>query len=88
MATMNVTLPVEMLDFVENEVSSGEYASSSDVIGEALLLLRHEKAQQAEKLLLLRGEISVGLDAAAEGRFSERSVGSIRDEVLRAAPRR
>jgi antitoxin ParD1/3/4 len=85
MVTMNVTLPIEMLDFVENEVSSGQYATSSEVIGDALRLLRHEKTQQAEKLAVLHGEIRAGMDAAAEGRFSERSVSEIRDEVLRNA---
>jgi antitoxin ParD1/3/4 len=88
MATMNVTLPVEMLDFVENEVLSGEYASSSEVVDEALRLLRHEKAQQAEKLAVLREEIRAGMDAAAAGRYSERSVGEIRDEILGASARR
>jgi len=33
-----------MVEFVEREVSLGEYGSSSEVVREALRLLRHEKA--------------------------------------------
>ena len=60
MATMNVSLPVEMVDFVENEVSEGGYASSSEVVRDALRLLQHDKALEREKLAILRREISGG----------------------------
>ncbi|MGX9177750.1 ribbon-helix-helix domain-containing protein [Mesorhizobium sp. BHbdii] len=43
MATMNISLPSDMVEFVEHEVSQGGYASSSEVVKEALRLLRHEK---------------------------------------------
>lgn len=88
MATMNVSLPSDMVEFVEHEVSQGGYGSSSEVVGEALRLLRHEKAQQAEKLAILRREISTGVEAADAGRFSKKSVGDILDEVMLEAPRR
>ena len=86
MATMNVSLPTEMVDFVEHEVSDGGYGSSSEVVREALRLLRHEKAQQAEKLAILRREIGIGVEAAREQRFSTKSVTNILDEVLGEAP--
>ena len=85
MATMNVSLPGDMLDFVENEVSAGGYASSSEVVREALRLLRHEKAQEAEKLAVLRREIRLGLDAVEAGHLSDKSVGDILEDVLREA---
>lgn len=86
MATMNVSLPSDMLDFVEREVSTGEYGSSSEVVREALRLLRHEKAQQAERTAILRREIAIGVEAAEAGRFSERTVADILEEVMRDAP--
>lgn len=85
MATMNVSLPGDMVDFVENEVSSGGYASSSEVVREALRLLRHEKAQEAEKLAVLRREIRLGMDAVEAGRLSDKSVSDILEDVLREA---
>lgn len=85
MATMNVSLPGDMVDFVENEVSSGGYASSSEVVREALRLLRHEKAQEAEKLAVLRREIRLGMDAVEAGHLSDKSVSDILEDVLREA---
>lgn len=85
MATINVSLPGDMVDFVESEVSSGGYASSSEVVREALRLLRHEKAQEAEKLAVLRREIRLGMDAVEAGKFSDKSVGEILEEVIREA---
>ena len=70
MATMNISLPEEMVDFVEGEVGSGGYTSSSEVVREALRLLQHDKALEREKLAILRREISIGQEAAASGRFS------------------
>jgi antitoxin ParD1/3/4 len=82
MATMNISLPNDMVDFVENEVERGGYSSSSEVVREALRLLQHDKAQQREKLTILRREINIGIEAAAAGRFSKKSVSDIVDEVL------
>ena len=81
MATMNISLPEEMVDFVEGEVGSGGYASSSEVVREALRLLQHDKALEREKLAILRREISIGQEAAATGRFSRKTVSEIADEV-------
>ncbi len=88
MATMNVSLPSEMVAFVEHEVAEGGYGSSSEVVREALRLLRHEKAQQAEKLAILRREIGVGVEAAQAGQFSGKSVQDILDEVMLEPPAR
>lgn len=85
MATMNVSLPGEMVDFVESEVEQGGYSSSSEVVRDALRLLQHDKAQQQEKLAILRREIGIGIEAATAGRFSKKSVSDIADEVMREA---
>ncbi len=81
MATMNVSLPGTLASFVENEVASGEYASQSEVVREALRLLQHDKEFEQEKLAILRRELSIGLKDAAVGRFSSQTVGDIADEV-------
>ncbi|MDI6028021.1 type II toxin-antitoxin system ParD family antitoxin [Corticibacterium sp. UT-5YL-CI-8] len=82
MATMNVSMPKEMAEFVEREVASGEYSSSSEVVREALRLLRHDKAQEEEKLAILRREIGIAIDDVAAGRISKKSVRDIMEEVL------
>ncbi|WP_036840149.1 type II toxin-antitoxin system ParD family antitoxin [Pleomorphomonas oryzae] len=83
MATMNVSLPSDMARFVEDEVEGGGYASSSEVVREALRLLQRDKALEAEKLAILRREIGIGLADVAEGRFSRKSVKDIAKEVRR-----
>ncbi|PKR87374.1 type II toxin-antitoxin system ParD family antitoxin [Pleomorphomonas diazotrophica] len=83
MATMNVSLPTDMAQFVEDEVEGGGYASSSEVVREALRLLQRDKALEAERLAILRREIGIGLADAAAGRFSQKSVKDIADEVRR-----
>jgi len=83
MATMNVSLPSDMAKFVEDEVEAGGYASSSEVVREALRLLQRDKAHEAEKLAILRREINIGLADAEAGRLSRKSVMDIADEVRR-----
>ena len=83
MATMNVSLPVDMVDFVEQEVAEGGYASSSEVVRDALRLLQHDKALEREKLAILRREIQIGLDDAEAGRLSNKTVAQIAEEVRR-----
>jgi len=81
MATMNVSLPAELVDFVNREVASGEYGTASEVVRDALRLLRREKAAREEKLAILRREIAVGLADARAGRLSNRTARDIADEL-------
>jgi antitoxin ParD1/3/4 len=77
MPTMNVSLSEEFVGFVNGEVASGEYASASEVVRDALRLLRREKAAREERLAILRREVAVGLEDARAGRISTRSVTDI-----------
>ena len=77
MGTMNVSLSKDFIDFVNREVSSGEYATASEVVREALRLLRREKAAHEEKLAILRREIELGLQDVRAGRISERTASDI-----------
>ncbi|MEI6559245.1 MAG: type II toxin-antitoxin system ParD family antitoxin [Rhodospirillaceae bacterium] len=83
MATMNVSLPIDMVEFVESAVAEGGYTSSSEVVRDALRLLQHDKALEQEKLAILRREINLGIDAAMAGRFSSKTAREIADEVRR-----
>lgn len=80
---MNVSLPKDMLDFVEGEVADGGYASSSEVVREALRLLQHDKALEREKVAILRREVGLGIADAEAGRLSSKSVKDLADEVRR-----
>jgi antitoxin ParD1/3/4 len=84
MPTMNVSLTSELASFVEGEVASGEYGTASEVVRDALRLLRRERATHAEKLAILRREIQIGLDDVEAGRISTDTVEDIARETLAA----
>jgi antitoxin ParD1/3/4 len=81
MPTMNVSLPETLASFVERQVASGEYASQSEVVRDALRLLHREKAAEQEKLEMLRRAVMVGFDDWREGRLDDRSIDDILDRI-------
>jgi antitoxin ParD1/3/4 len=85
MPTMNVSLPAELIAFVEDEVTAGEYGTASEVVRDGLRRLLHEKATRKERAAILRREVNRGLDQARGGRFSRRSVADIAAAVRERA---
>lgn len=86
MPTMNVSLPAEFIEFVEQEIASGEYGTASEVVRDSLRLLRRERAAREERLAVLRREINIGVEQARKGQFSKLSISdiaaSVQDEDL------
>ena len=76
MATMNVSLPESMKDWVETQARTGRYSNSSDYVRD---LIRRDQ-ERAEKLAELRRLIEAGF---ASG-LSDRSL----TDVLETARRR
>ena len=60
---MNVSLTPELEKFIEKKVKSGMYQTSSEVVREALRMLRDHETRVAE----LRKEIQVGIDEYERG---------------------
>ena len=85
MPTMNVSLPSELAAFVEGEVASGQYGTASEVVREALRLLRRSREEYEQKMAILRREIQIGLDDIDAGRISDRTVEDIAAETRAAA---
>ena len=83
MPTMNVSLTSEMVKFVDDEVASGDYVSASEVVRDALRALKHDRDVEDVKLQLLREAVDIGLQEADEGKFSDRSIEEIGQDVLR-----
>ncbi|MDE1150702.1 MAG: type II toxin-antitoxin system ParD family antitoxin [Azospirillaceae bacterium] len=83
MPAMTVRLPNELIEFVEGEIASGDYATASEVVTDALRLLRRERAVRQEKLAILRKEIAIGWEEAKAGLRSGRSVLEIDAELDR-----
>ena len=82
MPTMNVSLTPEMAEFVARELSSGDYASASELVRDALRILRRDRDVEAQKIEILRRKLDVGLGQAERQEFSDRSVTEIAASVL------
>ena len=67
MATMNISLPDQMREWVQGQIESGKYASSSDYVRD---LIREHQTYN-EKLEALRSHLSVGEEQAKNGEFVE-----------------
>lgn len=60
MATMNISLPDQMKEWIETRVASGRYANVSDFMRD---LIREEQDRQAKAMTWLEEKIQEGLDS-------------------------
>ena len=67
---LTVTLPAEMASMVKCAVEVVEFASSSEVIREALRDWKLKRELQIHKVAALKAEIDRGLADVAEGRLT------------------
>ena len=74
---LTITLPAEMAATVKEAVEGGDYASSSEVIREALRDWKMKRSLQFQELAALKADIDRGLKDLAEGRVSDFNVDSI-----------
>jgi antitoxin ParD1/3/4 len=68
---MTVTLPAEMAALVRGVVDEGDYASSSEVIREALRDWKLKRELRLQKLTDLKAEIDRGLADVAANRVTK-----------------
>ena len=68
---MTITLPSDMAAIVKSAVEAGDYASSSEVVREALRDWKTKRALQLQELAALKAEIDRGLADLAEGRVQD-----------------
>lgn len=85
MPTLNVSLTPEFADFIEEAVASGSYVSASEVVRDALRMMRKEQESAAAKLALLRRAVDEGMAQSQRGEFSDRSVADIFAAAVRGA---
>ena len=65
---LTITLPADMAAVVKGAVEGGDYASSSEVVREALRDWKMKRAMQMKELESLQADIDKGLTDLAEGR--------------------
>jgi antitoxin ParD1/3/4 len=64
-------MPTEMLAVVKAAVNDGDYASTSEVIREALRDWKMKRALQLQEFVALKEDIQQGLADVANGRMTE-----------------
>ena len=70
MATMNISVPDPMKDWVQAQVDDGKYASSSDYVRD---LIRKDQ-QQRDKLAALQAAITLGIESGQAGELDIKSI--------------
>jgi antitoxin ParD1/3/4 len=83
MATMNVSLPDDLVEFVKTETVSGGYGNQSDVVRDGLRLLREQK----QKRIVLMRLLEEGRSAVAAGRTKPLTSALLRDIAERGRKR-
>jgi len=68
---LTITLPSDMVSIVKGAVAGGDYASSSEVVREALRDWKMKRALQLNELASLKADIDHGLKDIAEGRVQD-----------------
>jgi antitoxin ParD1/3/4 len=66
-----ITLPADMAAVVKSAVKLGDYASTSEVVREALRDWKTKRALLIQELAALKAEIDKGLADLAEGRVKD-----------------
>lgn len=76
-ATLKISLPPDLEEWVKVKVQSGQYNSVSEVIHHGLYLMQDRDALRQIKLERLRKDIAVGIEAAERGEVAPLDVEDI-----------
>jgi antitoxin ParD1/3/4 len=68
---LTITLPHDMAAAVKRAVAGGDYASTSEVVREALRDWKTKRALQLQELTALKADIDKGLADVAAGRVKD-----------------
>ncbi len=68
---MNFSLTPSLEQFVRDRANSGDYNNASEVVREAIRLLKRAEERRALKMERLRAAIRDGDEALARGEFSD-----------------
>jgi antitoxin ParD1/3/4 len=85
---LTITLPSEMAAVVKGAVAGGDYASSSEVVREALRDWKVKRALQLQELVALKADIDKGLSDEAAGRVKDFDAGRIIERGRKLLARR
>jgi antitoxin ParD1/3/4 len=88
MPTQNVNLTETQAEFIHRCVEAGEYNNASELVREALRLLKTQKEEHQARVEYLRGELQKAYDARERGEYVDLKSGedilALRDEMRRS----
>jgi antitoxin ParD1/3/4 len=59
---LSITLPADMVSVIKAEVETGRYASTSEVLREAMRMWLRREQEHAERIQAIRGRLKRSLD--------------------------
>jgi antitoxin ParD1/3/4 len=62
METLSVTLPEKMIDAINSRVESGAYASSSEVLKQAVQLWLRQEEEHEARMAAIKARVKASLD--------------------------
>jgi len=68
---MTITMPADMAAVLKAAVEGGDYASTSEVVREALREWKLKRAMQTQEIAALKADIEKGLADVAAGKLSD-----------------
>jgi antitoxin ParD1/3/4 len=77
MATMNISVPDPMKDWVQSQVNTGTYANTSDYVRD---LIRQDQ-EHRNKLEALQAAITVGIESGVSDKSFDEVINEIRNEL-------
>lgn len=80
---LTVTLPAEMTAVIKEAIATGDYASASEVIREAVRDWKLKRALHLQELVALKADIDKGLADVAAGRIKKFDAARIIDRGKR-----
>ena len=85
MPTQNVNITEVQAEFIRNCVESGEYNNASELVREALRLLKEQKDEHQARVVYLRGELQEAYDARERGEYidlySKEDIRALREQM-------
>jgi antitoxin ParD1/3/4 len=88
MPTQNVNITEVQAEFIRSCVEAGDYNNASELVREALRLLKAQKDEQQARVAYLRGEIQKGFDDYEAGRYIDLDTKDMRTAYFEDVNRR
>jgi len=78
---MNFSLTPNLEQFIRDKASTGDYNNASEVVREAIRLLKEKDERRTLKIARLKEALKAGIDDAEQCNFADYSLESFVDEL-------